>query len=149
MSERGLFPSILLFGKGRTAVENEHEIRKTIIELERGALDRWAKGDPDGFIELSSPDVAYFDPFIERRLDGIEALGRYYEALRGKILIDRYEILNPKVQLAGDTAVLTFNFVSYGGGESRWNCTEVYHRTDNDWRIIQTHWSFTLPTANV
>lgn len=131
-------------------MENEHEIRKTIIDLERGALDRWAKGDPDGFIELSSPDVAYFDPFIERRLDGIEALGRYYEALRGKILIDRYEILNPKVQLAGDTAVLTFNFIAYGvGNDNRWNCTEVYHRTENDWRIIQTHWSFTQPTANV
>ena len=131
-------------------MENVHEIRKTIIALEREALDRWAKGDPDGFIELSSPDVAYFDPFIDRRLDGVEALGRYYEALRGKILIDRYEILNPKVQLAGDTAVLTFNFISYtGGSESRWNCTEVYRRTGSDWQIIQTHWSFTCPTPNV
>ncbi len=130
-------------------MENVHEIRKTIIDLERNALDHWAKGDPDGFIELSSPDVAYFDPFIDRRLDGVEALGRYYEALRGKIHIDRYEILNPKVQLAGDSAVLTFNFVSYSGAdESRWNCTEVYRRAENNWQIIQTHWSFTQPAAN-
>jgi hypothetical protein len=41
--------------------------------------------------------------------------------------------------------VLTYNFVSYGGNENamRWNCTEVYTRPDDDWRIIQTHWSFT------
>ncbi len=49
------------------------------------------------------------------------------------------------MQHVGDVAVLTFNFVSYGGNENalRWNCTEVYRRGDNGWRIIQTHWSFT------
>jgi hypothetical protein len=39
--------------------------------------------------------------------------------------------------------VLTFNFVSHGGNADgeRWNCTEVYCRKPNGWRIIQTHWS--------
>ena len=52
---------------------------------------------------------------------------------------------NAKVQLVGDAAVLTFNFVSYGGSEDafRGNCTEVYRRSRDSWRIIQTHWSFT------
>jgi uncharacterized protein (TIGR02246 family) len=116
-----------------------------IIALERAALDRWANGDPSGFLEISAPDVVYFDPFLARRLDGLDALAAHYEPLRGTIHISRYEMDNAKVQVAGDAAVLTFNFVSYGDSEtpSRWNCTEVYRRSGGAWQIMQTHWSFT------
>lgn len=119
----------------------EHDI----IKLERAALARWCKGDPSGFLEISEQDVTYFDPFLPRRLDGWDALSAYYEGLRGKVSASRFELLNPHVQEAGDAAVLTFNFVLWGGNENefRWNCTEVYHRAGADWRIIQTHWSFT------
>ena len=47
---------------------------QTIITMERGALGRWGIGDPSGFLEISAPDVVYFDPFLERRIDGREAL---------------------------------------------------------------------------
>lgn len=116
-----------------------------IIAMERAALDRWATGDPSGFLEISAPDVVYFDPFLDRRIDGLEALSRYYEGLRGKVHVTRYDLINPTVQWIGDAAVLTFNYVSYGGSEDeyRWNCTEVYRREGDRWRIIQTHWSFT------
>ncbi|MBI5198046.1 MAG: nuclear transport factor 2 family protein [Nitrospirae bacterium] len=122
------------------------DVAETIIALERAALDRWGKGDPSGFLEISAPDVVYFDPFLVRRLDGLEALTRYYETLRGKIRIDRDELIDPKVQVSGEMAVLTFNYVSYAGEMSmRWNCTEVYRRREGQWRIIQTHWSLTQP----
>ena len=118
----------------------------TLLALERAALDRWGKGDPSGFLEISAPDVVYFDPFLERRIDGLDALTRFYESIRGQVRMDRYELINPQVQLCGDAAVLTFNYVSYTGEkQNRWNCTEVYRRTDGGWRIIQTHWSFTQP----
>jgi ketosteroid isomerase-like protein len=48
--------------------------------------------------------------------------------------------------MAGDAAVLMFNFVSHAGSEGRrmrWNCTEVYTREAASWRIVHTHWSFT------
>ena len=116
----------------------------TILAMERAALDRWGKGDPSGFLEICAPDIVYFDNTLERRLDGLEMLTAFYEKLRGKIHVDRYELLNPKVQLCGDAAVLTYNFVGHAqGGASRWNCTEVYRRADSGWRIIQTHWSVT------
>jgi ketosteroid isomerase-like protein len=123
-----------------------------VIALERAALDRWSKGDPSGFLEISAPDVVYFDPFLDLRLDGHDALAAHYEPIRGQVSISRYEMDNARVQLAGHAAVLTFNFVSYGGSEDafRWNCTEVYRRTGRSWQIIQTHWSFTRgerPTA--
>ncbi|MCU0291102.1 MAG: DUF4440 domain-containing protein [Thermoanaerobaculaceae bacterium] len=118
----------------------------TIIAMEKRALERWGKGDPSGFLEISDPDVVYFDPGLEHRLDGLEALTRYYEGVRGQVSIDRFELIDPKVQVGSDLAVLTFNYVSWSGqAESRWNCTEVYRRRDGMWRIIQTHWSRTLP----
>ena len=102
-------------------------------------------GDPSGFLEISADDVVYFDPFLDRRIDGLAQLTQYYEGVRGKIQISRYQLLNPKVQAIGDAAVLTFNYVSYGGNENefRWNCTEVYRRDPAGWKIVQTHWSFT------
>jgi ketosteroid isomerase-like protein len=121
------------------------DIFNEILTLEQNALKRWGNGDPDGFLEISAPDVGYFDPFLERRLDGIESLRNYYEALRGKIRIERQEILEPRVQVIGeDVAVLTFRFASFGGNEDAllWNCSEVYRRDPEGWRIIHTHWAF-------
>lgn len=116
-----------------------------VVALETAALKRWLAGDPSGFLEISDEDVVYFDPFLERRLDGLAALTSYYEALRGKISAARFEIVNPKAQVFADTIVLTFNFVSFGdaGEAMRWNCTEVYARRGDKWKIVQTHWSFT------
>ncbi len=118
-----------------------------IIGLEKAALERWNNGDPSGFLDLSAKDVVYFDPGLEQRMDGIDNLRSYYEAARGKIHVDRYEMLNPNVQAVEKMAVLTFNLVSYIGNVAhRWNCTEVYRlESDGRWKIIQTHWSLTKP----
>lgn len=122
------------------------DIAREIIGLEERALRRWCDGDPSGFLEISADDVVYFDPFLERRIDGLPALTAYYESLRGKVGAAHFELLNPLVQVVGDAVVLTFNYVSYGAGDerSRWNCTEVYRRAGASWRLVQTHWSFTL-----
>lgn len=125
----------------------EKQITETIIAMEKAGLDRWGKGDPSGFLEISAPDVVYFDPFQEKRLDGLNELRAFYESIRGKIYVDRYELINPKVQLCGDMAVLTFNYAGYVGDKIfRWNCTEVYRNQKGRWEIIQSHWSFTKPS---
>jgi catechol 2,3-dioxygenase-like lactoylglutathione lyase family enzyme len=122
-------------------------VAETIVALERAALERWGRGDPSGFLEISADDVVYFDPFQERRLNGIAELRELYESIRGQVSIVRFDLMAPVVQASGDMAVLTFNFVaeSTNEGTSRWNCTEVFRRTGSTWRIIQTHWSFTRP----
>jgi ketosteroid isomerase-like protein len=122
------------------------EVSLQIINMERAALDRWGRGDPDGFLEISAPDVAYFDPFLPGRIDGLSALRKYYAELRGQIFIDSYEIVDPEVKVRGEIAILTYCFVSRGGGdEMRWNTTEVYRNGADGWRIVHTHWSFTQP----
>jgi len=125
-------------------MSNEQEITTTLIVLESAALERWGNGDPSGFLEISASDVVYFDPFQEKRIDGLEALIQYYKTIWGQVQFDHFELLNPCVQTDSELAVLTFNYVSYTGDrESRWNCTEVYRCDEKRWNIIQTHWSYT------
>ncbi len=121
-----------------------------IIEMERAALERWGRGDPDGFLEISTAEVSYFDPFIQRRLDGLAGLRAWYDQVRGRTQFDRFQIIEPRVQLAGDTAVLTYRFESHGGeGSTQWNTTEVYQRSAAGWKIIHTHWAFHQPKIAV
>jgi len=120
-----------------------YDASSEVLNLERGALERWRKGDPSGFLEISADETTYFDPMLERRIDGLPALNKYYESVRGQVAFDSGEMLNPHVEQVGEVAVLTFNYLSHGGNADgeRWNCTEVYRRKTNGWRIIQTHWS--------
>src|SRR6187401_1046214 len=78
-----------------------------IVALEKAALDRWGKGDPQGYLETYAPEITYFDPAREKRADGIQAMKEYLTPLTGKIRVDRYEMIDTKVQRLGDAAVLS------------------------------------------
>jgi ketosteroid isomerase-like protein len=153
MLQRLLFALALIalgntFTVARAADVNESD---RVIALERGALDRWGRGDPGGYLELYSRDVTYFDPQRERRIDGLDAMRQALEPIRGLVKIDRYEMIAPNVSVAGDVAILTYNLVSHGRSpdgnpiDARWNSTAVYRRIGGTWRIVHSHWSFTKP----
>ena len=123
-----------------------------IIARERGALDRWSAGNPDGFLDTYARDITYFDPTTDTRLEGRDVMKSRLEPVRGTFKIDRFEIVDPKVQREGDVAVLTYNLVNYSrqpdGSEKvgvRWNTTSVYRRTGSHWNVIHSHWSFLKP----
>jgi len=136
-----------------TSYKTDDYSPEKIIAMEKAALDRWVKGDPQGYLEIMDTDLTYFDPFQEKRLDGRAAMRDFVTPLTGKIHVDRYEMLNPKVQRDGNIAVLSFNLVDYAkqadGGEkveARWNSSEVYRKVGSKWRIIHSHWSLTKPS---
>jgi quercetin dioxygenase-like cupin family protein len=64
-------------------------------------------------------------------------------------------MIDPRVQVDGNLAVLSFNLVDYGKptgstqeiAVARWNATEVYRRDAGEWRIMHTHWSFMQPLS--
>ena len=126
---------------------------ETIIALERGALDRWGKGDPEGYLGLYAPEITYFDPMQEGRINGVDALRALYGPLTGKIKVDSFDMVEPRVQFKGDVGLLTFNLRSYARDPSGqpitvlWNSTEVYARSRGKWSIIHSHWSFIRPLS--
>lgn len=119
-----------------------------LMALESAAMERWRKGDPYGFIELSDPEVTYFDTGTPRRINGLNALKAEYDKRSGKIFYDVMDFIDPHIQVHGDLAVLFYRFLSTrltpdGSIASRtpWNCTEVFIHRQGSWRILHTHWS--------
>ena len=133
------------------------KITETILALERGINERWNKGDVDGALQMYSEDVTYFDPLTEMRLDGRDAVERYFrQVFEGKLDILRNEFPNPQVIVseAGDLAVLHYNLINLvpdgQGGEKQgtlWNSTQVYRLIAGRWRVVHVNWSFTRHPA--
>jgi hypothetical protein len=130
-----------------------------VIARERAALDRWIRGDPDGYLDIMDPEVTYFDPSQAARADGREAVAALLSPIRNTTLPfsePRYDMLAPKVQAWGEgVALLTFNLVNYarlhGQPEAvlnRWNASEVYRRRAGGWWIAHSHWSCTKPAGS-
>lgn len=136
-----LFPGTASTG----AQDRDQDETAAIIALEREALDCSDRGDVSRFLELSDPDVVYIDPSLEKPIYGLAALTEYYSSFPAEDPNARGEMLNVKVQLLGNTAVLTFNYKSEIGPSQGWNVTEVYCRREQGWRIVHTNWSYVQP----
>jgi ketosteroid isomerase-like protein len=120
-----------------------------MMRLESAAMERWRKGDPWGYIELSAPHVTYFDTGTPQRINGREALSAEYKPREGKIFYEVMDFIEPWALACGDMAVLFYRFFSTrlnadGSVASRvpWNCSEVYVRLAGSWKILHNHWSF-------
>lgn len=147
-----LFSPLLVACGGAESSQEAPSVIQSIIEMERVALERWCKGDPDGFLEIIADDYTYFDPTLDERLDGRAAILEIYENVRGEVSFPRFELIDPRVQVAGDIGVLTFNLKTFGPDEtgvevqsSHWHSTEVFRRLGGEWKLISTHRSYTPP----
>ena len=113
-----------------------------ILALERRVMDGWSKGDPDPLLELAAPDVTYVHTEVGKRLVGLPALKALCDRYRGAPLFESYEIVSPKVHLAGSTAVLTYRLVQHTrAGTALWDGTVVYQKKQPGWRMVHSHWS--------
>jgi ketosteroid isomerase-like protein len=120
-----------------------------LMVLESAAMERWRKGDPRGFIDISAQEVTYFDTGTPKRLDGLDALKAEYAKRVDKIHYDVMEFIDPKILVHDNAAVLFYRFFSTHlnpdgsiAGRIPWNCTEVFSKIDGKWKIVHTHWSF-------
>lgn len=119
---------------------------QAILDQERRALDQWASGNPLGYVDIDAEDVTYFDDIgAHSRIDGLDRLRMmYFAGLIGKIPPHRYELVDPRVQIYGDVAVLTLRYLprdADGRPLTAWKATSVYRRGTADWRIVHAHWS--------
>ncbi len=139
-----LMVSVILGGcDSKTPHQNADQ---EIISLERSALDKWAQGNTGGFIDISADEVTWFDfaPGAQLRIEGIEALRTYLAPFTGQIPPHTYEIVNPKVQIYGNTAILTFHWegtMTDGTPLDGWKVTSVYQWKEGKWYQVHAHWS--------
>ena len=134
-----------------TACGSKHEtltlekVEPIILEKERQANDQWSAGHPSGFSVNFAEDITWFDDIAaQSKIEGLENIQTYFQSLEGKVPAHSYNLVDPKVQLYGKTAILTFQYHSTmpnGESGSPWKATSVYHYIDDDWKVVHAHWS--------
>jgi ketosteroid isomerase-like protein len=132
---------------------------KTILSIEKQALERWRNGDPLGFVEISDEEIIYFDPSLVKPIFGVKEFEAYMKLMAGRVNYQKSEFIEPRVVVVGEAAVLSYNYrtaVLAPDGtiaeQTPWNVTEVYFQRKDAWKVIHSHWSFThhkLPSSMV
>jgi ketosteroid isomerase-like protein len=139
-----ILPLLVLSGCDSNAPRKNAD--QEVIALERSALDKWSQGNTLGYIEISADDLTWFDftPGRQPRIEGLEAMRNFLAPLGQQIPHHTYELVDPRVQVYGSTAILTFHWsatTTEGQPLPRWKATSVYHWKDGKWRMVHGHWS--------
>ncbi len=140
----------LVFGAGK-ATQSEADALEEILALEKATLDGWyGESDPTAYAELFADKATYFDPWEGGRVED-SAIKEYLMTFMGKVPKLDYEIPNPRIDLYGDTAVVTFNEKTTNpkdGTVVRWNVTLVFTRTKDGWKRVHANWAYAEPPGS-
>lgn len=130
------------------ASPEDQALAARLVEKEKTALDKWFKGDVSGYASLwSERSFSYFDAVVKNRVDSPKEIRKFLKAIEGKLFAESYEFRTPRVQLANDMAVLTYQlFADTSLMKMAYNCIEVFQREDDgEWRVIHSTWSCIRP----
>ena len=129
-----------------------HEQIKTaehIVDLEKAALNLWFNGKTKGYYDLwSTESFSYFDGVVTKRIDSHKDIGEALKSIEGKLFAPNgFRFENPRVQLFGDTAILTYQlFAETTLIDMKYNCIEVYHKEESgEWHVVHSTWSLIRP----
>ena len=124
-------------------------MKDEILALENKAMERWRIGDTGGLSRLAADDILYIDPGLTRPIDNLIDFKVYMRRIQGQNHYQLSEFIDPRVEIIGDAALLTYNYRSTELSVERtaivqtpWNCTEIYFRRSDRWQIVHRHWSF-------
>lgn len=126
-------------------------IKDEIIKLEKQALDKFYQGDMSGYYDIwSHDDFSYFDAGHEKRIDSFAEVKDFLDnRVAGKMHADTYDFISPRVQVHGDTAILTYQlFADTNFINMHYNVVEVFQKDENgDWKAVHSTWDTILPFA--
>lgn len=130
---------------GYAAPASSEEVARAVIARERAAFDAWQRKDKSFFAGLMADDATYFgmmSPYLET--DPKENFLPKFEQMAEMFKMLDFQMYNPRVQVYGDTAVLTYNAaqtVNMGGRVMHYTSkmTSVYVRQNGTWRVVHGH----------
>jgi len=132
-------------GYAATDVQRNEEIARAVIARERASAEAWQRKDKAFFQDYLADDATFFDamnPYLET--DPKQNFLPKFEKFVEMYKIEDFEMFNPRVQVYGDTAILTYNSsstVSLGGRAISYTgkVTSVYVRQGGVWRVVHAH----------
>jgi ketosteroid isomerase-like protein len=124
-------------------VDSQEEIAGQIIAREKASFEAWRRKDKAFYADYWADDFTEFlpqNPYLDTKaniLPKFEQLAEHWK------IVD-YQMYNPRVQVYGNVAVLTYNESisgTYDGQPSSYTgkVTMVYVRQRNVWRGVHYH----------
>ena len=135
-----LFPAC----NNEPAVPTQDEARTAIWQKITAANEKWAAGDPMGFVECAAPDIIWSDDLgAQNRVIGYEELNSYLEAFKGQIPPHQHVLIDPVFQFFDDVVVVSYRYQGTFEGEDAapWKVTSVYRYADGDWLSVHENWT--------
>jgi ketosteroid isomerase-like protein len=131
--------------KGTSVEPNQQAIAAAIIAREKASFEAWQRKDKAFFADFMTDDATFFswmNPYLETepKVNFLPKFEQYAEMVK----FHDIGMYNPRVQVYGDAAVLTYNSsisASFGGQPMNYTAkvTSVYAKQGNTWRVVHTH----------
>ena len=123
----------------------DEEAARAVIARERASAEAWQRKDKAFFADYMADDATYFgpmSPYLETdpKVNFLPKFEQYAERYK---MID-WQMYNPRVQVYGDVAILTYNnmaTIDMGGRpfQATGKVTQVYQKQGNTWRVVHGH----------
>ncbi len=130
------------------------ELARHLLDLLDRSLRTIWEGDAEAYAQLTAEDVSFFEWYISpQRIDGLDFHLREIQVHRlaagqGESARIEHEILQPRIQVYGDTAILTYTLFLriLTSGQVRHlshHETRVFHNFGTpdaaDWKLVHCH----------
>ncbi len=131
-----------------------NSVERTLLEITWQMLEAIHTGDAELYASLSAPEMSCFEDVCDYRIDGVE----FHMALIRQMAQNtmnrpiRFDILSPRVQIYGDTGIVTYTrLMTYDDiGKPKWNtynetrvfvCTGASTETGTapSWKMVHFH----------
>lgn len=128
------------------------EGQRELLRVTATLLEAIRTGDEATYSSLCAPELSCFEDVCPYRVDGVEFhlhLLRYAASHPERQPV-RQDILTPRVQVYGETGIVTYTRLctyedSTGLRWTTYNETRVFVRMDGVWRMVHFHRSPTVP----
>jgi ketosteroid isomerase-like protein len=123
---------------------------KEILDVVQKEWAAELKGDLDGMLKNKSRDVTVFDTSTPYRTDYATDNALIKSGMPSSKVLTEH-MANPKVQVYGDTAILTYNFIGMSKGSDgkvsvdHNRATRVYVKQNGAWMMVHAHFSRATP----
>ena len=131
--------------RSASADPSQQSIANQIIAREKASVEAWQHKDKAFFADYLAEDGTYFgpnNPYLETE-PKINFLPKFEQMAEMFKYVD-FQMYNTRVQVYGDTAVLTYNTsvtVNVAGQPMNYTgkVTSVYVKQGNTWRVVHAH----------